>query len=152
MRIQFYKMANVNNKINKTLPDTPALTLEGTVKENCNIMDPVILIEKSGIPDYNYCFIPEFNRYYFMSPATAVTNNTWEISLHVDVLFTYRQQILTAPCIVAKSASSYNLYLNDNNYKCYQNPHIFSERFPSGFNVENAHFIMTLFGDKVLAT
>lgn len=152
MRIQFYKMANVNNKINKMVPDTPALTLEGTVKENCNIMDPVILIEKAGVPDYNYVYIPDFNRYYFMSPATAVTNNTWEITLHVDVLFTYRQQILTAPCIVAKSASKYNLYLNDNNYKCYQNPHIFSERFPSGFNVENAHFIMTLFGDKVLAS
>lgn len=152
MKIQFYKMSNVNNKINKRVPDTPALTLEGTVKDNCNIMDPVILVEKSGVPDYNYVFIPEFNRYYFMSPATAVTNNTWEIKLHVDVLFTYRQQIMTAPCIVAKSASSYNLYLNDNNYKCYQNPHIFSERFPSGFNVENAHFIMTLFGDKVLAS
>lgn len=152
MRIQFYKMANVNNKINKRVPDTPALTLEGTVKENCNIMDPVILIENVGVPDYNYVYIPDFNRYYFMSPATAVTNNTWEIALHVDVLFTYRQQILTAPCIVAKSASKYNLYLNDNNYKCYQNPHIFSERFPSGFNVDNAHFIMTLFGDKVLAS
>ena len=151
MRIQFYKMANVNNKINKKLPDNPALTIDGTVKDNCNILDPVILIEKTGVPDYNYVFIPEFNRYYFMSPATAVTNNTWEIALHVDVLFTYRQQIMTAPCIVAKSASNYNLYLNDNNYKCYQNPHIFSERFPSGFNVENAHFIMTLFGDKVLA-
>lgn len=152
MRMQFYKISDIAKKINKSLPGTPALTLEGTLKDNCNILDPVITIEHSGVPDYNYVFIQEFNRYYFMSPATQVRNNIWEVSLHVDVLFTYRQGILTAPCIVAKSASDYNLYLNDNNYKCYQNPHIFSERFPSGFNVENSTFIMTVFGDKVAAT
>lgn len=152
MRIQFYKISNVSKKINKQLPGTPPLTLDGFLKDGSNIMDPVIQIEHSGVPDYNYAFIPEFNRFYFMKPATSVTNNVWEISLHVDVLYTYRQGILTAPCIVAKSSSKYNLYLNDANYKCYQNPHIFSERFPSGFNVENAHFIMTLFGDKVAAS
>lgn len=152
MRIQFYKIDNINKKINKRLPDNPALTIEGVLKEDCTILDPAIQITHNGVPDYNYCFIPDFNRYYFMSPATALHNNLWEIQLHVDVLFTYRQGILTAPCIVAKSASNYNLYLNDNNYKCYQNPKIFSERFPSGFNVENARFIMTLFGDKVVAS
>lgn len=152
MKIQFYKISNVSKKINKQLPSTPPLTLDGFLKDGSNIMDPIIQIEHSGVPDYNYAFIPEFNRFYFMKPATSVTNNVWEISLHVDVLYTYRQGILTAPCIVAKSSSKYNLYLNDANYKCYQNPHIFSERFPSGFNVENAHFIMTLFGDKVAAS
>lgn len=152
MRMFFYKISNVNNKVNKTLPDTPDLTLEGTLRDACDILNPVIKIEKSGVPDYNYVYIPEFGRYYFMAPAKSIHNNIWEVSLHVDVLYTYRQQILTAPCIVAKSTSNYNLYLQDSNYKCYANPYIFSERWPSGFNVENAHFIMTLFGDKVLAT
>lgn len=152
MRMMFYKITNVNNKINKTIPDTPTLQIDGILKDDCDILNPKILIEKSGVPDYNYVHIPEFGRYYFMAPAVSVKNNFWEIPLHVDVLFTYRQQILTAPCIVAKSTSNYNLYLDDSNYKCYANPYIFAERWPSGFNVENAHFIMSLFGDKVLAT
>lgn len=152
MRLQFYKIANLNSKINKQIPDTPALQLDGTLKDACDILTPRIQIEHNNVPNYNYVYIPEFERYYFMDPPTCVYNNIWDINLRVDVLYTYRQGILTAPCIVAKSTSNYNLYLDDANYKCYANPYIFAERWPSGFNVENAHFIMSLFGDKVVAT
>lgn len=152
MNISFYKIADISNKITKRLPDNAPLTLTGVLKDNCDLLNPVIMIENSGVPDFNYAYIPQFSRYYFMSPAVAVTNNMWEIKLHVDVLYTYRQAILSAPCIVAKSSSDYNLYLNDSNYKCYQNPHIFDQVFPSGFDVSNAHFIMSVFGDKVAAT
>lgn len=152
MTIQFYKIADMANKINKRIPDTPALTIQGTLKDRCSMLDPVITIQNSSVPDYNYAYIPEFNRYYFVSPATNLGAVLWSVTMHVDVLYTYRQQIMTAPCIVAKSSSSYNLYLNDNNYKCYSNPHIFCENWPSGFDVTEAKFVMTLFGDKVLAT
>ena len=150
MTIELYKISDISNKINKSI-GSPAATLTGTLKDDCELLNPVIRIERNGAPDYNYAYIPEFSRYYFMDPPKAVHNNIWEIKLHVDVLYTYRQGILTAPCVVAKSSSNYNLYLNDSNYKCYANPQIFSERFPAGFNVENSHFIMTIFGGKVRA-
>lgn len=152
MTIQFYKINNISNKINKSLPQTPGLTLTGSLKDGSDILDPVITISNSGVPDYNYAYIAEFGRYYFVAPPTNVRKDLWEMSMHVDVLFTHRSGILSAPCIVAKSSSDYNLYLNDANYKCYQNPFIFSEAFPSGFDVSNARFIMTLFGDKVRQT
>lgn len=149
MNINLYKITNINKKINKTLGTY--VTLEGTLKEDCKLLDPVIKIAANDPPDFNYAYIPDFNRYYFVEPPTAIRTGIWELTMHVDVLYTYRDGIMSAPCIVAKSSSNYNLYLNDPNYKCYQNPHIFSERFPSGFNLEDAHFVMTLFGDKVLA-
>ncbi len=152
MRILFYKIDNISKKINKRLPDAPALTLDGTLKENCDMLNPVILINHTGVPDYNFCHIPDFERYYFIAPPTNVGAVLWELHMHVDVLYTWRQGILTAPCIVAKSSSNYNLYLNDNNYKCYQNPLTFSYNFPSGFDISNAKFVMTLFGDKVTVT
>ena len=141
-----------NTVLNKTIPSTPDLQIDGTLKENCDILNPVILIENAAVPNYNYAYIPDFGRYYFVSPAENEGRVFWSIPMHVDVLYTWRAGIMSAPCIVAKSSSSYNLYLNDNNYKCYQNPHIFCQRFPSGFNVSQAKFIMTLFGDKVRAT
>ena len=152
MTIQLYKIANISNKINKVIPSSPALTVNGTLKENCNMLEPVILIQSDTVPDYNYAYITEFNRYYFVAPAVNEGNLFWSLPMHVDVLYTWRAGIMSAPCIVAKSSSSYNLYLNDVNYKCYQNPHIFTQNYPNGFNVSNAHFIMTLFGDKVTAT
>ena len=152
MNIYLYKISDVNNKISKTIPQTPSISLAGNLKEDCNFLDPVVTIENVGVPDVNYAYIPEFGRYYFVSPPTNKGAKIWELKLHVDVLLTYSQGILNAPCIVAKSSSNYNLYLNDANYKCYQNPHIFSYGFPGGFNVANARFILTLFGDKVIAT
>ena len=152
MRILFYKISNINNKINKTIPNNPDLTMDGNLRADCDMLNPVITVEHSGAPDYNYAYIQEFGRYYFIAPPKNVGATLWELSCHVDVLYTWRSGIMSAPCIVAKSSSSYNLYLNDSNYKCYQNPHIFSERFPAGFDVSQAHFVMTLFGDKAVAT
>lgn len=145
MIVTLYKISDAPNKIRKTL-GTAVLSLEGTLKENCSIMDPVIMVYNSGFINANYAYIQAFGRYYHINDIVSVKNDLWEIRLHVDVLFTYAAGILAAPCIVAKSSSNFNLYLNDANYKCYQNPHIFSYEFPSGFTPENARFIVTMFG------
>lgn len=152
MNIYLYKIANVAKKINKTLPGTPTLSLSGNLKDNCDFLNPVIEIENSGVPDVNYAYIPEFSRYYFVDPPINLGATMWQLKMHVDVLYTYRSGIMAAPCVVAKSSSNYNLYLNDANYKCYQNPHIFSYSFPSGFTPENPRFIITLFGKYTAAS
>ena len=146
MNIYLYKIAAVNNKIVKTIPGTPALSLTGNLKDDCDFFNPVIDIENNGVPDINYAYIPEFSRYYFVEPPVNMGAKIWRLKMHVDVLYTYRDGILNAQCIVAKSSSNYNLYLNDANYKCYQNPHIFSYGFPDGFTPENPRFIITMFG------
>lgn len=152
MNIKLYKISNISKKINKTLPDTPTLSLDGNLKADCDFLDPVIEIENNGVPDANYAYIAAFSRYYFVEPPVNIGAKMWRLKMHVDVLYTYSSGIMSAPCIVAKSSSKYNLYLNDANYKSYQNPHIFSYAFPSGFNVANAHFVMTLFGEYVVGT
>ena len=152
MIIKLYKITNVSKKINKTLPDTPTLSLTGNLKNDCDFLNPVIEIENTGVPDVNYAYIEEFSRYYFVEPPVNTGAKLWQLKMHVDVLYTYSASIMAAPCIVAKSSSSYNLYLNDANYKCYQNPHIFSYEFPAGFDVSQAHFVMTLFGTYVVGT
>ena len=52
------------NKIGKT-PETK-FTLEGTLKEESSIVDPVILIEKDNPIEANYAYIAEFERYYYI--------------------------------------------------------------------------------------
>ena len=151
MIVQFYNITNISNKINKVIPSTAALQLDGTLKENCDMLNPVIMVESESVPNYNYAYIPDFGRYYFVSPAVNEGRVFWSIPMHVDVLYTWHAGIMSAPCIVAKSSSMNNLYLNDNNYKCYQDSHVFCENWPSGFDISNARFIITMFGDKVAA-
>lgn len=134
------------NKISKT--PVEKFTLSGVLKEESSIVDPVILIEKDNPIEANYAYIAEFNRYYYIKDITSVRNGLWRITMHTDVLKTFSEGILNSPCIVAKSSSRFNLYLNDSDYKCLQDDIIMTKTFTSGFNLANSTFVAAILGDK----
>ena len=68
-------------------------SLTGTLRESCDVINPQIVIEYSGVPDFDYVFIPYFNRYYYVSDVVSVKQSLWLISLKVDVLMTYKDLI-----------------------------------------------------------
>ena len=133
------------NHINKT-PST-VTTLAGVLKEGTSVTDPVILIQAAALPSCNYAQIPEFNRFYFVRDIGNVKKDLWEVHLHVDVLFTYKNAILNAPCIITKTASfDFNLYLPDPNFKCQQNTIVGMDVFPFGIDINNPYYYLTFFG------
>lgn len=145
MTINFMTCNEPTNRINKS--PTLNLSLTGTLKEDTSITDPVIMIESAALPAGNYAYIPEFSRYYYITDIVSERTNLWTVKLHVDVLKTYEAAIMSAPCIIAKTASNdFNLYLPDPNFKCQQNERIGFVNFPNGFSTENSHFYMTFFG------
>lgn len=148
MTIDFYNNTSPVNKINKSIGSS-LLTLTGTLKEETDILNPVIMIESAQVPTYNYAFITEFGRYYFVDPPKSVRNGLWELSMHVDTLYTFRTGLLNANCILKRSSDRFNLYLNDPEMKCVQNEFITCQSFPSGFNTANARFVLGLIGDRV---
>jgi len=146
MNIVLMSCDKPKNTINKTPTTVTALT--GTLKDGASVTDPVVLVEMASLPAANYAYIHDFNdRYYYIKDIVNVANTLWEIHLHVDVLKTYANAILHAPCIIAKTASNdFNLYLPDPNFKCQQDERIGMVNFPNGFDTEDAHFYMTFFG------
>lgn len=135
------------NKISKN--PTEVFSLTGTLKKNCSIVDPVIEIEHTKPINANYAYIEEFNRYYYIKDVVSLANGFWEISMHTDVLKTFSEGILNSPCIVAKSSSRYNMYLNDSDYKCLQDDIVMTKSFPTGFNLANSMYVAAILGDKV---
>jgi hypothetical protein len=92
MEITFYKYTDEPNKLTKTLSD--ALTLTGDLRSECKIETPEILIESSiSINDFNYFYIPDFNRYYFRTGITAVRTNLFRVSGRTDVLMSFNNDI-----------------------------------------------------------
>ena len=138
------------NKINKT--PTEIFTLSGTLKDESSVVDPVIIIERDDPLDANYAYIEAFNRYYYIKDITSVRNGVWRITMHTDVLKTFAEGILNSPCIVAKSSSRFNLYLNDADYKCLQCDIVMSKMFPSGFTISDSRYVAVILGDKEAAT
>lgn len=91
MNIILYVNNSEKNKIGKTLTNDSSLS--GTLRDATNIINPVILIEISEIGNYNYCYINNFNRYYFITDITVIRTGLFAISLMVDVLESFKSDI-----------------------------------------------------------
>lgn len=92
--IQFYKYTGRPRTVNKTLGESTDIS--GVLRDNFNMIKPVITIRKQDVSNFNYCFIPDFNRYYFIEEVTLQNKNEYEMQLSLDVLKTYETQILDA--------------------------------------------------------
>ena len=122
--------------------------LNGTLREECSLIDPIITFEYSSIPyNANYLHIPIFNRYYFIREIESIRNNLWRVKAHCDVLFTYSDYILQQTAIIARQENEWNLYLNDSMFKAYQNPMVQVKYFPSGFTTQE--FVLAMAGGGV---
>lgn len=136
------------NKITKT-PST-VLTATGELKEDCSLMDPVILIASDTAPTgVNYAYIADFGRHYFIKNIEAYRTGLWSVEMHCDVLKTYSAAILSSPAVVSRSSSNFNMLMNDDHYYCQENPHIFTKAFPSGFDTSADSYILALIGQAV---
>lgn len=116
MQIILYVTTSEPNRVKKTLNN--ANTLQGTLKTETSIMNPVIDIAGTNtILSYNYCYIPDFKRYYFITDIVVVRNGLFRLSLSVDVLQTYWNELQNLKVIVARQENRMDAYLNDDKQK-----------------------------------
>lgn len=133
-------------QIGKELTSGPSESC--ALKENTSVLKPVIIIRSSdNIFSYNYMYIQEFGRYYFIDDIISVNNNLWEIHAHVDVLETYASAILSNSAVIRRQANQYNLYLDDPEFKTYNTETIQTLKFKggSGFS-KNLKYVLTVNG------
>lgn len=100
MDIFFYYNQSDDRQINKVLDGETKF--EGYLRDDCGIMNPVIRIQNPAVLRYNYCYIPDFQRYYSVSSITAVSDILYDVYLNVDVLMSFRNHILQLSAIVDK--------------------------------------------------
>lgn len=144
MNIKFYTNLSEKNAINKNITLIDDFT--GTLREESSIIDPVITFTSlSNLSACNYAYIPEFGRYYFVNDITCVRNNYYQVSMHVDVLMTYKDQILVNRAIIDRNETQFDLKINDGLFKTQQNPRIAQFEFPNGFT--NWDFVLAVAGN-----
>lgn len=93
--INLYQNSSEPNRLDKTNYLTAIGTLEGTLRDESSITDIVITFESTNVPNFNYVYIPIFNRYYFVNDITSLKYKLWQVSLSVDTLMTYKNAILS---------------------------------------------------------
>ena len=125
MDIIFYKSTNEVNSFPKSLTD--GVTISGTLRSECDILNPVIEFTGIGVDiPYNYCYIPTFKRYYFITEARSIRNDILEISMHVDVLQSWEREILELHGIVDRCSPTHddNGYINPISTEIYDDRYI----------------------------
>lgn len=145
MEIRLMKNYSENIKIGKTLSTVTVLT--GTLREQTNVINPEILLEIESPVSCNYAFIPEFNRYYFVKEFESVREGLWRVKLSVDVLESFKTEILQMTGIVDKQADANvsNLYLNDGSYVLDSRTYNTILNYSGGFN-DGGEFILIVSG------
>lgn len=111
MTINLYTNSSPKKKIGKSL--TLVKGMEGQLREECDMINPSVLIENAGVINANYAYIPEFSRYYFISKITSVRENLWRVDMHVDVRESFADSIKKNRAVVARAEGYYNMYLKD---------------------------------------
>ena len=126
-------------------------TLTGNLRDETSIINPIIIIEaeKSTISNLNYIKIDEFARSYFVNEIKSVRHNIWELSCHVDVISSFATEIRNNEAIIKRQESKWNLYLNDDSIRCYQDPHVVTRTFPTGFDTTNMTYVLLVAGRPV---
>lgn len=131
IRLQYNE--SPKNQLDKKL--TSLGTVSGVLKEGTSIIDPVFQVvdAMSNLRYTNYCTIESFGRSYFVTDIKSIRQDLLEISCHVDVLTTFKDQIRTNNAIIRRNEYATNKLLNDGFFKVYQNPNIVLYEFPQGF-------------------
>lgn len=100
---------NVNKVLNKVKDIS-----NFKIKDNVDILNPVILLSDNVVLESNYAYIKKFNRYYFIESITVMTDGLKQVKLKIDVLQTYRQSILNLTTFIERQEFNYSPYVVDN--------------------------------------
>ena len=112
MTVIFYTYSGIKNKINKQL--SSGFTVNDVIVQNdFDITDFDLLIKNTNFNlDYNYCFISDLDRYYFIQNIEKMNGSIYKIRITVDVLKSFSNQIENINAIITKSENPDNNFVN----------------------------------------
>lgn len=112
MKIQLFETGSPRNSINKKLENM--IEFDAQIKGDFNILNPVFrIITTENLTGKNYCYVPELKRYYFVDSIVIFPINIYVISFKVDVLETWKNDILKSKCSIMQQ-KQFNKYYNGN--------------------------------------
>lgn len=130
MRINFWKITDERNMFPKKLVDLlhpiPTTYIDGNLRDECDIINPIITIEGevSKFQQYNYAYIADLYRYYFIEDWKIIRSKDvtviedqqevvkhiqiLEMTLHEDVLQSYYTYIMDMKAIITRTEMVYD--------------------------------------------
>ena len=117
IKVRFYTFTKQENSTK--IPSSGGTEFDCTLKDASSIFFPVIKLNRgaatNAAPAFNYCYIPDFGRYYFITDWSWDLG-LWDASLKCDVLGSYRTQIGNENLYALRAAADYDGSIPDHLY------------------------------------
>jgi len=146
MNVYLCSMNSENNAINKSI--TTIKHVSAIVKHDCSIYRPTLILHyDSTMENINYLYIPEFERYYFITNITAMTGSRYEVTCKCDVLESFKSEILGLSVILDSTQNTGgNKYLNGDAWVHNVKDTTFIDRFPNSLPTSPQNILITAGG------
>lgn len=146
--ISLFKTNSENNRVVKTL--TNEKQLSGELRNQTSVLNPSIRIESAdNISTYNYAYISEFGRYYYITDIVSVRKNCWVVSLRCDVLMSYKDEIQSLNVILDNTQETgLSNYLSSPSWVNLVKTKTDIKVFPSGLSEQGEFILITAGGDS----
>ena len=109
MVIQFLHNKSEYNTINKNTELVVEKTI--TLKNECDLVNPYVVLKLDDVLFLsNYAYIPKFKRYYFITGIEILSKTLVAVSMHVDVLESFKSDILTGTVHITESSNTDSYY------------------------------------------
>lgn len=140
MNVLLYSTSSEKNKLSKALGT--ALTKTGHLTEQISVISPVLrLAYDSAILSKNYAYIESFGRYYFIENMVT-DNQEIVLSLHVDVLMTYKDAIKNSNSRIIRSQSNFDKFIPDEMIVNKTNTRTYQRKIGSGFTRQDKYLVL----------
>ena len=104
MEIILYNNKSPKNKIGKTL--TNQNTITGSLRGETSISNFQMLLNIVDLNPYNYMYIADFGKYYFITNIISVRTGLWLVTASIDVLESYKSEILSLDVILSSTENT----------------------------------------------
>lgn len=117
MQIIFYNYGGKTNVLYKTLDPSTAITRTGTLRRGTSIITPSIDVQTdlATFKSYNYCYIPDFHRYYYIMDRVSVNSSLIRLTMNCDTLRSYNYRIDKSHCYIERASIGYDTTIKDDN-------------------------------------
>lgn len=126
------KFAKKENSLAKPSPSDVGVVLNIELKDGCSVVNPIIMVntktqqlqdDVNPVFTYNYCYIPEFSRYYYIDDW-VYNPGLWVAHTHVDCLSSWRKDILDSYLFIMRST-------RDSNWQLLYNTNLLDAKYPT---------------------
>lgn len=91
----------------------PTGNVSKVTDSNSNVIADVVIEDGGSVLNFNYFYIKEFNRYYFVTSIIVSSNNLLTVSGEVDPLTSFKDEYMNSLALISRNEFDYDPLLVD---------------------------------------